>query len=126
MAQTIQAPTAFQKTQDAINAYRASGTRCYCTTGQIDWETGEDSSYFCKNCEAHEAFGSLENFRDAIDQEWVFADDMSEPIESDWRTWLRDDHYPLHEDDDHEELFSKFCAEWHSFYSQAVKREVAA
>jgi hypothetical protein len=40
-------------------------------------------------------------------------------IQDMYRKWLRDDHSPLHEDDDAEELWDKFLA-------SLVKQEVAA
>lgn len=117
----------FSATQDTINAFKASGTRCYCTTGQVNWETGENDGYYCKNCQAHEAYNDLVHISERIEDEWAFPSDMSPVIEADYRNWLQDDHYPLHEDDDSEELFEKFCEQWQAFWKEATaKKEVAA
>lgn len=126
-----QAPTAsqFSSTQEAINAYRASGSRCYCTDHSFDpAATTAFIGEYCQNCQAKDTFDDLTKFSEAIEEEWAYADQMPAVVESDYRGWLEDDHYPLSavNKDHFEELFLKFCEQWNGFFESATKGEVAA
>ena len=108
-------------TKQVIDAFKLAGKRCDCKSSRIDHETGEELTKGCDNCTVQEAMDELGRFNEVIEFELVFASDISEAIEPDWRNWLQDDHFPLHEDDDHCELFDKFCDQWQAFFLEESK-----